>query len=60
MTEEVRPKRKTVKQVDAEQDADSLRIDALEQRVQQLEDMIVFLSENPHYKARDYLTEQGR
>ena len=52
-------KRKTVKQVDAEQNADSARIDALEKQVAQLRDMVVFLPENPQYKVRDYMAEKG-
>lgn len=52
-------KRKTVKQVDAEQNADSVRIDALEKRVQELFDMVVFLNENPTYRATDYLNERN-
>lgn len=60
MSEEViKPKRKTVKQVDAEQDANEARIVELERKVAILWDMVVFLADNPHYRVGDYLMEKG-
>lgn len=51
--------RKTVKQVDAEQNNDEARIAELERRVDDLFEMIVFLSENPHYRVGDYINERN-
>lgn len=51
--------RKTVKQVDAEQNNDEARIADLEKKVAFLWDMVVFLAEHPHYRVSDYLKEQG-
>jgi UDP-N-acetyl-D-mannosaminuronate dehydrogenase len=51
--------RKTVKQVDAEQNTDEARIAELEKKVQVLWDMVVFLADHPHYRVGDYLNERG-
>ena len=51
MEEEVKPKRKTVKQVDAEQDL-------VEQAVVDLANMVRFLNANRNYWAEDYLSER--
>lgn len=60
MTEETKsPKRKTVKQVDAEQDATDARVVELERKVKVLWDMVVFLADHPHYRVGDYMREQG-
>ena len=49
MTEQVKAKRKTVKQVDAEQDT-------TEQALIELAEMVVFLNQNPNYWATDYIS----
>lgn len=50
MTEAAKPKRKTVKQVDVEQDATEVAIKELFQ-------MIAFLSAHPNYRLEDYVRE---